>query len=441
MGLVEGQLHVVPPEPLSPLQEVPDSPTAAAAALLEEEQQQRGGMFSRLLSQLFDQSTWQQDPTWHHGTAEFDVVGSATEPVSVASPHGTVRAHSIQTAAIAAHPSKQLYLTGCSSGLLHLWQFGEQHALATYTPVPGSELEKINQTFSGLLSFSRSFKYSTAAPRLANWGKAAAVRFAPSGERFAAVGEGGVVATWRLDAPTRLADADGHGCAEWWHQALSKQGCAVDFVGGSSSVLVVGGRCMHSSGGSSGSTSNLSVWDTMAPPASNCVGRLSSHQATVTSVAMLPGGWLLSAGDAEGGLSCTDLRMIGGSSGPRLLWSVKAARGALRALVPIPGAGSSGGALRYGSGGSSAVLATAGMDGAVRLWRGSDGKLLQSLEMAHYSSRPGSAGSRRSSHDGAPLSPRLAPGSHAVPVTGLAVCEEGLVSCGSDGCVRLYNFL
>lgn len=56
-------------QPLSPLQEVPDSPAAAAAALLEEEQQQRGGMFSRLLSQLFDQSTWQQDPTWHHGTA------------------------------------------------------------------------------------------------------------------------------------------------------------------------------------------------------------------------------------------------------------------------------------------------------------------------------------------------------------------------------------
>lgn len=135
-------------QPLSPLQEVPDSPAAAAAALLEEEQQQRGGMFSRLLSQLFDQSTWQQDPTWHHGTAgapfllrshacnvqhatllhfvrrhasnsslfaavnfraaEFDVVGSATELASVASPHGTVRAHSIQTTAISAHPSKQL---------------------------------------------------------------------------------------------------------------------------------------------------------------------------------------------------------------------------------------------------------------------------------------------------------------------------------------------
>jgi len=71
-------------------------------------------------------------------------------------------------------------------------------------------------------------------------------------------------------------------------------------------------------------------------------------------------------------------------AGPRLLWSVKAARGALRALVPIPGISGSRGTLRYGSGGSSAVLATAGMDGAVRLWRGRDGKLLQSLELAHY---------------------------------------------------------
>ena len=123
------------------------------------------------------------------------------------------------------------------------FSFPHVHCPLDFSPhaVPGSELDKINQTFSGLLSFSRSFKYSTAAPRwagaeqytfsampchaavtfghssrieraalrcrlpcrLANWGKAAAVRFAPSGERFAAVGEGGVVATWRLDAPSR----------------------------------------------------------------------------------------------------------------------------------------------------------------------------------------------------------------------------------------------
>lgn len=62
-------------------------------------------------------------------------------------------------------------------------------------------------------------------------------------------------------------------------QALSKQGCAVDFVGGSSSVLVVGGRSLPTSAGAGGGASNLSVWDTMAPTASSCVGRLVNHQA------------------------------------------------------------------------------------------------------------------------------------------------------------------
>ena len=179
---------------------------------------------------------------------------------------------------------------------------------------------------------------SRSLRRLANWGKAAAVRFAPSGERFAAVGEGGVVATWRLDAPSRQADGDGHGCAEWWHQvcrglaasphsgscvaagpyrhagsrglaawphdsttsrtsallptpqALSKQGCAVDFVGGSSSVLVVGGRSLPTASAGSPS-SNLSVWDTTAPTASSCVGRLTHHQ-----VCEGVGGWQLGLG-------------------------------------------------------------------------------------------------------------------------------------------------
>lgn len=64
------------------------------------------------------------------------------------------------------------------------------------------------------------------------------------------------------------------------------------------------------------------------------------------------------------------------------------------------------------------------------------------------SSRPPSAGSRRSSHDGGatPLSPSLGswqppPGSQPLPATGLAVSEEGLVSVGADGCVRLFSFI
>jgi hypothetical protein len=42
---------------------------------------------------------------------------------------------------------------------------------------------------------------------------------------------------------------------------------------------------------------------------------LPAAQACVTALATLPGGWLLASGDADGGLSCTDLRMMGGSSG------------------------------------------------------------------------------------------------------------------------------
>jgi hypothetical protein len=71
-------------------------------------------------------------------------------------------------------------------------------------------------------------------------------------------------------------------------------------------------------------------------------------------------------------------------AGPRLLWNVKAARGSLRSIVAIPSSSTAGAGLQFGSGGGSALLATAGADGAVRVWRGADGKLLQSIESAHY---------------------------------------------------------
>lgn len=74
------------------------------------------------------------------------------------------------------------------------------------------------------------------------------------------------------------------------------------------------------------------------------------------------------------------------AAGPRLLWSVKAARGSLRSIVAIPGSigGGTGAALQLGRAGGSALLATAGADGAVRVWRGADGRLLQSIEGAHF---------------------------------------------------------
>lgn len=66
-----------------------------------------------------------------------------------------------------------------------------------------------------------------------------------------------------------------------------------------------------------------------------------------------------------------------------MLWSVKAARGAVTSIGAVPIASSPHAGLQLG-GGSSALLATVGADGALRVWRGADGRLLQSVEPAHY---------------------------------------------------------
>lgn len=46
-----------------------------------------------------------------------------------------------------------------------------------------------------------------------------------------------------------------------------------------------------------------------------CTPVVALPQATVTAMSTLPGGWLLVAGDEHGGLSCTDLRMLGSPTG------------------------------------------------------------------------------------------------------------------------------
>ena len=60
------------------------------------------------------------------------------------------------------------------------------------------------------------------------------VRFSGCGERFAGIGEGGVVATWRLDAPRYVASDTGPlGRADWacqvcfWRR-MCKLSCRAD---------------------------------------------------------------------------------------------------------------------------------------------------------------------------------------------------------------------
>lgn len=154
----------------------------------------------------------------------------------------------------------------------------------------------------------------------------------------------------------------------------------------------------------------------------------------MTTLCTLPGGWLLGAGDASGGISLSDIRMLGGTTGgARTLWSVRAAKGGVHAVVPLSLGGIHGPrALALGAAsGGGAALVSGGEDGVVRVWSASTGKLLQSLEHSGASGAP-----KRLSLGGVRES---SVGGIRVGVTGLSVCEEGVVSCGSDGTVRLFS--
>lgn len=65
-----------------------------------------------------------------------------------------------------------------------------------------------------------------------------------------------------------------------YSQGLGKRGVDVTYVGGSSSVLAVGG---FSQGGG-----NLAVWDTLAAPSGGPIGSLGHHSSMVTSIQVTP---------------------------------------------------------------------------------------------------------------------------------------------------------
>jgi len=62
-------------------------------------------------------------------------------------------------------------------------------------------------------------------------------------------------------------------------QGLSKRGVDVTYVGGSTSVLAVGGFCQ---------AGNVAVWDTLAPVKAGPIARLSHHASMVTALQVFP---------------------------------------------------------------------------------------------------------------------------------------------------------
>ena len=228
-------------QPASPLICMDDAyfPTSSSPPPLPTTQ--ASSIFSRFLSQIFDQSSWALDPMErdHHqfvidgdvGLAVASALSSATSSAVSPSAQSTAaaftRPQTTRALALAAHPTRQLFISGCEvSGRVHLWQFGGPRPVSAYTPVSPKDLS-VAQADGGLLSFAFSggrtlTKSTSVVGRMSNWGGARGLAFSPNGERFAAVGEGGVVATWRLGGKVnRATDIDGAVCAEWWNHVSS----------------------------------------------------------------------------------------------------------------------------------------------------------------------------------------------------------------------------
>ena len=416
------------------------------------------GMFSKLVSQIFDQASWVTDPLENQsvmidgdvglaaGAARASSSPSAAAAAGAASPQSRRLQASLSAQSptpqrspstdakrtvskmLVAHPYRQLFLSGCKdTARIKLWQYDGPRPLRLFTPVPHHDLQQLASMNHDMFSMSANFaKSQSLASKMSHWGKAVDMCFSENGQRFASIGQGGVVAVWSLDSSftnTSVGtDVDGATCSEWWHTCLEAQGRSVSFVGGSSAVVAAAGQC---------NAGNVSMWNTSLPERGACVGRLRNHKAAVNKVKTLPGGWLLAAADDAGTLSVSDVRMLGSDRDP-VIWSTKACKGVIRAMDTI--SYESGGWRRPPSAsrrhhfmpGNDTAIVTGGDDGIVRLWDVNTGTLIQQSERVHTAA---ASTPRLLSLAGAP--------SAKYAISGLAVCDEGIITSGTDGVVRL----
>lgn len=384
-----------------------------------------GWAFSGLVSTVFDAVRWPPESSEAVGSSSAS--GSASpstaisvsramsfsfksDPVLVALTHAQASAQYVQTSAMTPHPTRPLFLSGSAGGEVYLWRYGDTVSTAGFTPVlkePEGGAPRTNIVAAPSLTFistGGSGNVPTAAT-LPGWHRPTAVRFSQCGERFAAIGEGGLLAAWGLGAPRKGS----LGRADWTLQVLQRRGCSLTYLCGSSTVVVAGGM------GNRGS--NAAMWDTAAPPHQSLITALLHHQSTVTQLAAVPGGRLLASGDETGSLVVTDMRMNGSieSGGGRGIWESKERH--------------AGGVTALASGITSTgqpVIASGSKDGLLRLWSASRGTLIQTIETAQYS---------RGRNFFAEAIQQ-----HRHEVKGLQFVDDGLTACGMDGAVRFFPF-
>lgn len=118
-----------------------------------------GSSLSGFMSQMLDQLRWPPDP-W--------VVGEF--PNRRSHSFGSAGMSHVSAAALAAHPSRPLYVSGSSTGRIYLWQFGDVMCKAAYVPMTSSQVRRArlfggsNCCYTTEISHNRdSFCYSLAS--------------------------------------------------------------------------------------------------------------------------------------------------------------------------------------------------------------------------------------------------------------------------------------
>ena len=435
-GILEFATHPDVEVPREPIPDRNDTSIEAQAAF--DRQTPKGdtgrhsGMFTRFVSQIFDQATWMTDPLEDAShIIDGDVGLAVASAISSASsknldnesskPPPLAGAKTTYSKMLVSHPYRQLFLSGCKdTGRIKLWQFDGPRPLGIFTPVPYKDLQDLKSN-PDMFSFSSKFaRSSSLTSRMGHWGKAVDIAFSENGERFASIGEGGVVAVWRTSSSMgRESDIDGAHCSEWWQTCLDQQGRAVAFVGGSSVVVAAAG---------SSTSGNISLWNITS--SESCVGRLQHHKSPINRLKTLPGGWLLAAGDDAGNLSVSDVRMLGSSNTASVLWTTKACKGTLRAIdtISLDVSGESREQQMAPTGVANCGVVSGGDDGIIRIWEASSGKLIQQTISPHASSTP--------------KTNRILALASGDPqkygITDLTVSDEGIMSTGTDGIVRLF---
>ena len=273
---------------------------------------------------------------------------------------------------LAAHPTQAAVLSGSAPGYLHCWRLADRALKATYAPLPYSK----NLVTAGPGGTAGAVPHPQ---QVAHWGYATDIAFDATGKRFAAIGKGGWVCLWRYDAQWADTPHGRVGCCDWAHRCIDKHGDAVAFVGGRSTLLLVGGR-------SAGSL-DLTVWDVLLPQQRACVAAAPDAQL-VNDVIVAPDEVTVLVATKRSGVLALDLRKLGAARidggadvlrserGRGVMWAApRAHEGAATCAAACPAWCAPGGA---------ALGATGGRDGGVVLWDLKTGAQRQALPQLHW---------------------------------------------------------